>query len=293
MGKIMLRGLFVGLGLLLAGTGMAAAAETCKYQIGDAVGIPWLGDIRPAAVLTGPEGESCVYTVRFTPRPGEAMELYPRTFGQTDIVDLPGPPPYRKPFGCPYAVGEAVDFRDYYQSKPWYPATVIGVNTDCEIQVSYQDPSGEEKVDGVSMSLIEVSLRPSELERQDPETLRREADKRAAALQCQNVQNVAVDAKYQSLIDQALVEFDKGLVYPASRTVVTLEEIRTGKSFAVEENTTFLRGHTDAVPGSTATAFRVTATVCREYEGDKPVTKVQNVDLFCYPNYFDDTVCSK
>lgn len=291
MGNTMLKALYVALGLLLAGTGMAAA-QTCRYQVGDAIGIPWLGDIRPAAVISGPDGD-CVYSVRFTPRPGEAMDLYPRTFGEADIVDLPGPPPYSKPFGCPYEVGEAVDFRDYYQSKPWYPATVTAVTPACEIQVSYQDPSGEEKIDGVGMSLIEVSLRASEIERQDPEVLRQESDKRAAELLCQNVENLTVEPQYQSLIDQVLVELDRGLMYPASRTVVTLEEIRTGKAFQVEENTTFLRGHTDAVPGSTATAFRVTATICREYEGDKPVTKVQSVDLFCYPDYFDDTVCSK
>lgn len=202
--------------------------------------------------------------------------------------------PYLKPFGCPYGPGDAVDYQDYYKSGPWLPAQVVEVDEDCGMNIVYQGADGVEVPLEVPGVYFGVSFRPPELALKTDTELAADKATAADALLCQLDGQTLADitgTDRDADIRRAVLS-EMATRFGASRMVVDFINIRAGRSFRVEDGSTFFSKHTDAALGEEAHNIRVQSRVCAEY-GTRPAESAERQDDYvCYISNFDEFLCA-
>lgn len=295
----------------IAGAATGAAAVECVFKIDDYVAVNWAGEAnQPAKVRSLQplgEGEPCYYQVRMLDVPGRSI-LYTVAVKDGEIAPFTGTLPYDKTYGCPFDVGDAVDYTiDRFADDAYRPAIVTGLTEECDVDLTYQAEGGDEVAVNVIQALLHTYIRPGELTAKTDAELEAE---RVAKWQAEEDAAVAAEAAMHCTLDGLLIGdigdddplalAKRGIISELIERTKTTEatfhvrfnKVSAGRAFVVADPSTFLTNNDDAIVGETATPYRVEVEACAEVP-DKPADTVSNtrIDYICYLDLYEDYVC--
>lgn len=268
--------------LLLASS---AAAQTCTISAGEYVDTDPRDDaVAPAYVLEA-SGDPCYVIVRMLTLPGEPFDAYTPAFYEQFLQPLAGPPPYDKPYGCPYAPGDAADLRDQYGD--WYPATVTGSDRYCGYQVDYW--MGTELK---SFGATDYDLRPATLAPPSAADLA-VAEEQAEANRLCPPGGTLADYSGDDL--EALVK--RGIVTEISQSMqadanVAFDRLRAGETAVASAGSIYQSRNPDASLDTTIYPYRIEVTVCVPGEPARTLSRFA-LDYSCYADRFGDFACRR
>jgi hypothetical protein len=262
----------------------AALAQVCTYSAGEYVDVDPLDPVVPAIVIEA-GGDPCYVTVRVLAVPGQPFDPYTPAYFAEYISPLVGAPPYDKPYGCPYAPGDAVDLRDQYGN--WYPGRVTSSDRYCGYAAEYWMG-----LDLKTYGAIDSDLRPPTLA---PPTEGQLAAAEEAALEAMFCPPGGTAADYPGDDVEAMMR--RGVVAEISRNMyadahVRFDSVRAGETSVATEGTMARTRNPDASVGSTIYPFRLQVTVCVSAE---PIAELSRfaLDYTCYTDIFGDFACRR
>ena len=263
----------------------SALAQACTVAAGDYVDTdPNDAVVSPAYVIEA-GGDPCYVTVRLLALPGHVFDAYTPAFYEIFLQPLAGPPPYDKPYGCPYAPGDAADLRDQYGD--WYPATVTGSDRYCGYEVDYW--MGTERK---SFGATDSDLRPPTLAPPSAADLA-QADAEAEANKfCPPGGSVA---DYPGDDVEAFVR--RGVVTEIGQQLnadvsVVFDRLRAGETAVASQGSVYHSRNPDASLDTTIYPYRMEVTVCVPGEPERTLSRFA-LDYSCYADRFGDFVCRR
>lgn len=264
--------------LLLASS---AAAQTCTLSAGEYVDTdPRDEAVSPAYVLEA-SGDPCYVTVRMLTLPGEAFDAYTPAFYEMFLQPLAGPPPYDKPYGCPYAPGDAADLRDQYGE--WYPATITSSDRYCGYQVDYWVGTAIKSFGATDYDLRPATLVPPS----QAELAEAEANKF-----CPPGGALAdyAGGDLDSLVRHGIVtEISQSVQAEAS---VVFDKLRGGETAVASAGSIYHSRNPDASVGTVIYPYRIEVTVCVPGEPERSLSRFA-LDYSCYTDRFGDFICRR
>lgn len=267
---------------VLLGVLLPAAATACEVAAGQYVVLTLEDKPKPAVVLSVAEsGSTCIAEYRTLVAPGEPFDPYESSMLEEFLVGYDGPLANTNPYGCPYAPGQAADFRA--ESGAWLPALIAQSDRSCSYELDYFDGAVANRV---TLSGFEHDrLRPATLDAPTPE-------QQAAAQLCPPggaLEDFAGDGEDSRLKRAVIADISAREKAPVS---LSFESVREGQAIVVADGGTFLANNPDAAIGGEVRPFRIVASVCRQ-TGERPVTTRHTFDYNCFTDKFGDFVCRR
>lgn len=258
-----------------------AFAEPCSVAPGDYVDADLRDEVVSPAIVLEASGDPCYVTVRVLAVPGEPFDAYTPAYYEEFLQPLAGPPPYDKPYGCPYAPGDLVDLRDQYNT--WYPGRVTGSDRYCGYDAEYW-MDNQWKTFGA----VDADLRPATLPMPTPEEI--EVIEREALVMQSCGEGGEPDDYADDDVKYAIAsEVAEQLNLPTS---VFFDRMLVGETATASDGSVYQQRNPDAAHGATIYPYRVDVSICVPSAPAAEVSRFR-LDYSCYTDRFQTFVCRR